>query len=82
MALYRICRCRDSSNIKILLPLGLDRLRDPSVGPERPEQKTEQDANEDLEENQETEDLELTGISKENSKSGFSVGRESLLETL
>lgn len=74
-ALYRICCCRDSRDVNILLPLGLDRLMGPSVGQEQPEQKTEQEANEELEENQETEDLELTGISKENSKSNYSVGR-------
>lgn len=34
----------------------------PSVGQKQPEQKIEQEANEKLEENQETEDLELTGI--------------------
>lgn len=54
---------------------------DPSVGQAQPEQKTEQEGNEELELNQETEDLELTGIPKENSKSSSSGGRRSFLET-
>lgn len=37
----------------------------PSAGQEQPEEKIEQETNEELEENQETEDLEITWISKE-----------------
>lgn len=50
----------------------------PSVGQKQPEQKIEQEANEKLEENQETEDLELTGIREQWVQL---LSRESLLET-
>lgn len=50
----------------------------PSVGQKQPEQKIEQEANEELEENQETEDLELTGIREQWVQL---LCRESLLET-
>lgn len=55
---------------------------DPSAGQKQLEEKIVRKANEELEDNQETEELEITQISKENSQSSYSKGRGNLLEDL
>lgn len=52
--------CRNSRDINVCKPLGLDRPMGLSAGQKQPEQKIEQEVNEELEGNQETQGLELT----------------------
>lgn len=55
---------------------------DSSAGQKQLKEKIVHKANEELEDNQETEDLEITQNSKENSQSSYSIERGNLLEDL